>query len=169
MCHLDCLRRFPWDMIGWKLLDKQKSTNQPNQTLFLIMIERGDPLWLDNQPVRPHISKRWTSTSEYPDCHILLWNKLWTIVFVNSWRRSKVTLTDKIFKPIYNKVTPTTHPVKSQRRWFMGNVELFELCETIPKVQCKERLLYWNQGIVYCTCGHLLRDNESSRGILQWT
>ena len=47
--------------------------------------------------------------------------------------------------------------------------ELFELCETIPKVQCKERLLYWNQGIVYCTCGHLLRENQSSRSILVWT
>ena len=31
----------------------------------------------------------------------------------------------------------------------MGNVELFELCETIPKVQCLECLLCWNQGIVY--------------------
>ena len=51
----------------------------------------------------------------------------------------------------------------------MGNVELFELCETIPKVQCKECLLYWNQGIVYCTCGHLLRENQSSRSILRWT
>ena len=50
----------------------------------------------------------------------------------------------------------------------MGNVELFELCETIPKVQGKECLLYWNQGIVYCTCGHLLRENQSSRGILRW-
>ena len=30
----------------------------------------------------------------------------------------------------------------------MGNAELFELCETNPKVQCKECLLYWNQGIV---------------------
>ena len=39
----------------------------------------------------------------------------------------------------------------------MGNVELFELCETIPKVQCEECLLYWNQGIVHCTCGHLLK------------
>ena len=27
----------------------------------------------------------------------------------------------------------------------MINVELFELCETIPKVQCKECLSYWNQ------------------------
>ena len=47
----------------------------------------------------------------------------------------------------------------------MGNVELFEFCETIPKAQCKECLLYWNQGIVYCTCGHLLRENQSSRTI----
>ena len=51
----------------------------------------------------------------------------------------------------------------------MGNVELFELCETIPKVHCKECLLYWNQGIVYCTCGHLLKESEASRGIFQWT
>ena len=50
----------------------------------------------------------------------------------------------------------------------MGNVELFELRETIPEVQCKECLLYWNQGIVYCTCGHLLKESEASRGILQW-
>ena len=51
----------------------------------------------------------------------------------------------------------------------MGNVGLFELCETIPKVQVKECFLYWNQGIVYCTCGHLLKESEASRGILQWT
>ena len=36
----------------------------------------------------------------------------------NSWRRSRVTLIDKNFKPIYNKVMPTTHSVKNQRRWF---------------------------------------------------
>ena len=38
----------------------------------------------------------------------------------------------------------------------MSNVELFELCETIPKVQCSQCLLYWNQGVMYCTCGTLL-------------
>ena len=42
----------------------------------------------------------------------------------------------------------------------VGNVELFELCPTIPKVQC---LLYWNQGMIYCTCGHLLVESESSQ------
>ena len=31
----------------------------------------------------------------------------------------------------------------------MGNVELLELCETIPKVQSSECLLYWNQGLIY--------------------
>ena len=50
----------------------------------------------------------------------------------------------------------------------MGNVELFELCETIPKVQCSECLLYWNQGIVFCTCGHLLKECEASQHFHQW-
>ena len=51
----------------------------------------------------------------------------------------------------------------------MGNVELFELCETISKVQCSERLLFWSQGIVYCTCGHLLKESEANRGAIQCT
>ena len=45
----------------------------------------------------------------------------------------------------------------------LGNVELFELCETIPKVQCSHCLLCWNQGIVHCTCGQFLIDSESRR------
>ena len=50
----------------------------------------------------------------------------------------------------------------------MGNVELFELCETIPTVQCSECLLYWNQGVIYCTCGHLLVESEPSQKFSQW-
>ena len=50
----------------------------------------------------------------------------------------------------------------------MGNVELFELCETIPKMQCSYCLLYWNQGIMYCTYGHLLIESESSHNFHQW-
>ena len=50
----------------------------------------------------------------------------------------------------------------------MGNVELFELCETIPKVQCSECLLYWNQGVIFCTCGHLLVESESSQNFSHW-
>ena len=67
--------------------------------------------------------------------------------------KSRVILIEKSFKPIYNKVMPTTHLVEKSKKMIrdMGNVELFELCETILKVQCTECLLYWNQGIVYCT------------------
>ena len=50
----------------------------------------------------------------------------------------------------------------------MGNVELFELCETFPKVQCSQCLLYWNQGTVHCTCGHLLKESEVSPHFHQW-
>ena len=35
----------------------------------------------------------------------------------------------------------------------MANVDLFELFETDPKTQRKECLLYWSEGIVYCTSG----------------
>ena len=31
----------------------------------------------------------------------------------------------------------------------LGNVESFELCETLPKIQCSPCLLYWNQRVVY--------------------
>ena len=50
----------------------------------------------------------------------------------------------------------------------LGNVELFELCETLPKVLCSECLLYWNQGVIYCTCGHLLKESEASQHFHQW-
>ena len=45
----------------------------------------------------------------------------------------------------------------------MGNVELFELCEAFPKVQCSQCLFYWNQGVIYCTCGQFLVESESRR------
>ena len=50
----------------------------------------------------------------------------------------------------------------------MGNVELFELCETIPNVQCSECFLCWNQRIVSCTCGHLLVESDSSQNFDKW-
>ena len=43
----------------------------------------------------------------------------------------------------------------------LGNVESFELCETIPKVQCFQCLLFWNQGVLYCTCGQFLVESAS--------
>ena len=38
----------------------------------------------------------------------------------------------------------------------VGNIELCESLDMEPKTQCKVCLSYWDIGIVYCTCGHLL-------------
>ena len=59
---------------------------------------------------------------------------------------------------VYNPFSKKSKEIRE-----LGNVELFELCETIPKVQCSHCLLYWNQGIVYCTCGQCLIHSESRR------
>ena len=53
------------------------------------------------------------------DCHMQLQNKQRTFVFANSWRRSRVTRNDELFKLIKNKTTPTTHLVKNQKWWFV--------------------------------------------------
>ena len=49
------------------------------------------------------------------------------------------------------------------------NVELFELFETDPKTQCKACLSYWSEGIVYCTCGHLLKELAANFGVIEKT
>ena len=51
----------------------------------------------------------------------------------------------------------------------VGNIELFELLETDPKTQCKACLSYWSEGIVYCTCGHLLDETVANRGFIEHT
>ena len=40
-----------------------------------------------------------------------------------------------------------------------GNTELCEIVDVEPKAQCRACLAYWDVGIVYCTCGHFLRDD----------
>ena len=47
----------------------------------------------------------------------------------------------------------------------LGNVELFGLCKTFPKVQCSYCLLYWNQGIIYCTCGQFLVERRIQKQV----
>ena len=42
-----------------------------------------------------------------------------------------------------------------------GNTELCELLDVEPKAQCKVCLSCWDVGIVYCTCGHFLRDDTT--------
>ena len=39
-----------------------------------------------------------------------------------------------------------------------------------PKAQCKVCLSYWDVGIVYCTCGHFLRNGtEENKKLVQYT
>ena len=40
-----------------------------------------------------------------------------------------------------------------------GNTELCEIVDVEPKAQSKACLACWDVGIVYCTCGHFLRDD----------
>ena len=47
----------------------------------------------------------------------------------------------------------------------VGNVELFELFET----DWKECLSYWSEGIVYCTCGHHLKEIVANRSFIEHT
>ena len=51
----------------------------------------------------------------------------------------------------------------------VDNVELFELFETDPKTHCTECLSYWSEGIVYCTCGHLLKEIAANRRFIVYT
>ena len=64
----------------------------------------------------------------------------------------------------YNPFSTTTKKMIQD----VGNVELLELFETDPKTQCNECLSYWSEGIVYCTCGHLLKEIVASRGVIEY-
>ena len=51
-----------------------------------------------------------------------------------------------------------------------GNTELCELLDTEPQAQWKVYLSYWDVGIVYCTCGHFLRNGtEENKKFIQYT
>ena len=51
----------------------------------------------------------------------------------------------------------------------VGNVELFELLEMDPKTQCNACLSYSSEGIVYCTCGHLIKETVANRSFIDYT
>ena len=66
----------------------------------------------------------------------------------------------------YNPFSPESKKVIQE----VGNIELFELLDTEPKMQCTACLSYWNVGIVYCTCGHFLqKETEVNRKFDKYT
>ena len=42
-----------------------------------------------------------------------------------------------------------------------GNTELCEIIDVEPKLQCKACFTHCSTGIVYCTCGHLMKDDTT--------
>ena len=45
----------------------------------------------------------------------------------------------------------------------MGNTPYFELWEISSEIQCPDCSLYWEAGIVYCTCGKCMQPSERNR------
>ena len=45
----------------------------------------------------------------------------------------------------------------------MGYTEIFEFCETSSKRQCSDCALYWELGIVFCTCEKCMQPTEKCR------
>ena len=44
-----------------------------------------------------------------------------------------------------------------------GNTEYFELCETSSEIQCPDCALYWEAGIIFCTCAKCMQPTERNR------
>ena len=65
----------------------------------------------------------------------------------------------------YNPFSPESKKMIQE----VNNIELFELFETDPKTQCKACLSYWSEGIVYCTCGHLITETVANRVFIDYT
>ena len=42
-----------------------------------------------------------------------------------------------------------------------GNTELCEIIDVEPKSQCRACLTHWSAGVVYCTCGHFMKDDTT--------
>ena len=81
-------------------------------------------------------------------------------------KRSTIILIEKHFMPTCSKITSSTHSARIRRRWSANWVMwIYSRCSKLNQKYnvLSHCLLYWNQGIVYCTCGHCLIDSESRR------
>ena len=175
MRHLDRLRRFHLKTIGWKnwvlkLLELVKTPNKPNQKSNP-NCKNGD----QTRTVRPEKSGQsiglFTQLEEIDiDFRV---SGLPHAVVKQAENFRVCELVKKIeshphreaLQADLQRMTSTTHFGDDSKAMIreLGNVELFELCETIPKVQCSQCLLCWNQGMIYYTCGHLSVESESRR------
>ena len=116
-----------------------------------------------SKSVHPQRLTRWTSTSEYLEAEDSRVREL--VKKIENHPHRQDLQADLQQNNAYNPFSEKSKKMFKD----MGNEELFELCETNLQKQCKECLLYWNKGIVYCTCGPLLKESEASRGAIQCT
>ena len=106
------------------------------------------------------IMNRWwwtrhTSTSEFQDYLIPLWNTRKVPAFDNWSRKLRTTQIDMLFKKIYNRINHLIFFSPESKQITRDGTQ---------KTQCKVCLSYWDIGIVYCTCGHFL---QKERGVNQ--
>ena len=174
--HLDHHRRFPSKIIGWKnwiqkLLEVVKDSQHTQPKTKNPIIKNGASTQTRTErPVGGQEStkvEKLDMTSEYQDCHIAVMKEAEhfrvqeLVKKIESHPYREALQADLQQNNVYN---PFSNNSKAMIRE-LCNVTLFELCETTPKVQCSQCLLYWNQRIVYCTCGHILVVSESRRKI----
>ena len=149
MCHLDHHRRFLSKIIGTKLRVDANKKNQDEDQARTVRPVKVEELDIDFRV--PGLSHAVVKETEHIRVKELVMRS-------ESHLHREALQTDLQQNNVYN---PFSNNSKAMIRE-LGNAELFELCETIPKVQCSHCLLSWNQGIVHCTCGQFLVDSESS-------
>ena len=71
--------------------------------------------------------------------------------------------------PRQNQAYNPFSPVSEEMIQDVGNIDLFELLETDSKTQCKGCLFFSSEGIVYYTCGHLLKETVANRGFINYS
>ena len=79
--------------------------------------------WRNPLLIMTRIMNRWwwtrqTWTSEFQDCHILLWNTRNVPAFENWFRKLRTTQIDTLFNKIYDRINHLTFSDQSQHKWF---------------------------------------------------
>ena len=170
MSHLGQHRRFPSKMIGWKnwiekSVEAARTSNESNQNpkIQLSRTERpvGEQRFTQEEEV--DIIFRVSGLPHAVVKHAENFRVRELVKKIESHPHREALQADLQQNNVY---IPFSNNSKEMIRE-LGNVELFELWDTIPKVQCSHCFLYWNQGVIYCTCGQCLVESESRRKLNQ--
>ena len=187
MRHFGFLPRSPWSMIGWKnwvqklindqldkLFNNPQVPHQTNQIQTQIMIETGQPVVGRDASHEPGHEQSMLNEVDI-DFRILglphsdvnqAWNsRVFEVVKkIDNHPHRHVLQRDLQQNKAYNPFSTTTKQMIQD----VGNVEMFDMFETDPKTQSTKCFSYWSEGIVYCTCGHFLKEIVANRGFIEY-